>query len=324
MDKERNIILDCDTGEDDALAILVALQNRLPLNYIITSYGNTSIFHSTDNTSKILSYTDNLGVKVVKGSSKSLETHLLNPAGETASELIGENGLCGLELPLSKIKNIIEPDEKEFPEFLSDLIKSQVPTDYIITGPSTNFAKACDFLKSSIKDYVRNVYIMGGAIHTPGNTGPINSETGMQNAEFNFYCDPNAINIVLSSGLPIHLVTWDITSNLTVPLSQVEGLTAKNSVGEFTISLIKHFFGSHKNDPQFTRSFELNDPITVMAKLGYGRFKEERIKVITNKNDYGRSVWESNGYPVKYFYLEENEKPEIIEAVLRTLDLAHK
>src|SRR3990167_10101250 len=105
---ERNVILDCDTGEDDALAILVALQKGLPLRYVVTSHGNTTIEHSTDNTSKILCYTDYLKVKVVKGSRRSLETHLHKPEGESAGDFVGKNGLCNLELPPCRVKNIIE------------------------------------------------------------------------------------------------------------------------------------------------------------------------------------------------------------------------
>lgn len=316
---ERNVILDCDTGEDDALAILVALQNKLPLHYVVTSHGNTTIEHSTDNTSKILSYTDYLKVKVVKGSRRSLETHLHKPEGENAADLIGENGLCGLELPQSKVKNVIEPDEKAFPEFLSDLIKDQSPLDYIITGPSTNFARACLYLKRSIHDYVKNVYVMGGAVHTPGNSGPVNPETGKGFAEFNFYCDPNAINVVLETGLPLHLITWDITSTLTVPYERFRDFRSSNAVGEFTINLMTHFFD--RFGQKLGRNFELNDPITVMARLGYGGYKEERIRIVTDGIEYGRSVLDSDGHIVNYFSLEEAEKPKVINAVLRTLDL---
>lgn len=316
---ERNVILDCDTGEDDALAILVALQHKLLLHYVVTSHGNTTIEHSTDNTSKILSYTDYLKIKVVKGSRRSLETHLHKQEGESAGDFVGKNGLCNLELPPSKVKNVMEPDEKEFPEFLSDLIKNESPVDYIITGPSTNFARACLYLKGSINDYVKNVYVMGGALHSPGNSGPIDPTTAKGYAEFNFYCDPNAINIVLGSGLPIHLVTWDITSTLTVPYDRVQSFQSTNPVGEFTINLMQNFFEYYGRE--HVRNFELNDPITVMARLGYGRYKEERIRVITDSIEYGRCVLDPNGHSIQYFFLEKEQKNEIIEAVLRTLDI---
>lgn len=319
LEREKNLILDCDTGEDDALAILVALQNKLPLHYVVTSHGNSTVENTTRNTSRLLSYVGNHEVRVLKGSSRSLEAHLHKPEGESAGDFVGKNGLCNVKLPEAKIPNVTSPDEKEFPEVLSGLIKNESPVDYIITGPSTNFAKACLYLGPSIKDYVKNVYVMGGAIYEFGNSGPIDPQTNKQLAEFNFYCDPNAVNVVLGSGLPVHLVTWDITSNLTVPYGRISEFHGNTPISGFSITLMKNFFKYYglAND----RNFELNDPITVMAKMGYGSYREMRIDVITGSTGYGRSILDPNGKDIRYFYLDESERGAIIEAVLRTLDI---
>lgn len=318
-ERERNLILDCDTGEDDALAMLVALQYKLPFHYLVTSYGNSTVENATRNTSRLLSYVGNHTTKVIRGSSRSLEPHIHKPEGESAGDFVGKNGLCNVELPEAKIPNIISPDESEFPKLLSDLIKNESPLDYIITGPSTNFAKACLHLGSSIKDYVKDVYVMGGAIHKSGNSGSINPQTGKEFAEFNFYCDPNAVDIVLDSGLPIHLVTWDITSTLTVPYDRISEFHGDTPVSEFSITLMKSFFKYYglAND----RNFELNDPITVMAKMGYGSYREERIRIITDGVEYGRSVLDPQGKDINYFYLNNSERNRIVDTVLRTLDI---
>lgn len=316
---EKPIILDCDTGEDDALAILVAVTSRLPLQYIVTSHGNTDIDNSTRNTSRLLSYVGTDNIKVVRGSSRSLQTHLHKPEGESAGDYVGKNGLCNVELPASRIPNIITPDEQDFPSFLSELIKSNAPLDYIITGPCTNFAKACMFLGNSIHHFVKNVYIMGGAVYESGNSGPKDPSTGKQFAEFNFYCDPPATQVVLDTELPIHLVTWDITSKLTVPHRRISGFRSESPIGQFTINLMSNFFNYYGLDHD--RNFELNDPITVLAQMGLGRYREEWIRIVTDGIEYGRSVPDPSGHKVDYFYLESGEEQKIIDIVLKSLDL---
>lgn len=318
---EPNIILDSDTGEDDALAILVAVKNKLPIHYVISSHGNSTIENTTRNASRLLSYVDEPNVQVIKGSSKPLEQHIHKKEGEieTAGSFVGNNGLCNVELPESKFQNVIDPGEEKLPEFLASVIKAEAPVDYIITGPSTNFAKVNQFLGSDIKKYVRNVYIMGGAIHESGNSGPINPQTGKGFAEFNFYCDPNAVNVVLESGLPVHLITWDITSQLTVPYARIEQFATETAMAKFVAKLMKNFFETY--GLSHDRNFELNDPVTVMAKMGYGSYRVERIQVLTSGLEYGQSVVDPNGHSVRYFTLDADQKRDIIEAVLHTLDV---
>lgn len=297
--KTNKIILDCDTGEDDALAILVALANKLTLSYIVTSYGNTSVKNSTLNTSRILSLANAYSVKVIKGSKKPLVKHPIEREGYSAGSFVGENGLCNVKLPVSKYKNIINLQKNDFVDVLIKIINKEGPFDYIITGPCTNFAKVCNLLGPEIKKYINQVYIMGGAMYSGGNSGPLDPKTLQHYAEFNFYCDPYSANIILKSGLKINLITWDVTSKLTLSYNQISKFNSKTKTGQFAIKLMKSFFKHYglSND----RNFELNDPLTIIAYLGLGSFIKKKITLSTEGLQAGRVVINEKGYPIQYF-----------------------
>src|SRR5207245_10259677 len=108
-------------------------------------------------------------------------------------DFVGKNGICNVRLPVSKYDNIIRFADKEFAAELSAIIKKESPLDYIVTGPCTNLARVCQHLGASTRASIRNVYIMGGAIYQDGNTGPLNPRTDKPLDEFNFYCDPSAL-----------------------------------------------------------------------------------------------------------------------------------
>lgn len=315
--KINKIILDCDTGEDDALAILVALANKLPLSYIVTSYGNTSVRNSTINTSRILSIANAQSVKVIKGSEKPWVKHPIEQEGYSAGDFVGENGLCNVKLPVSEYKNIINLQKNDFVEVLAKAIKEQGPFDYIITGPCTNFAKVCNLLGSDIKKYINQVYIMGGAIYAGGNSGPFDPKTLQHYAEFNFYCDPYSANLVLKSGLKINLITWDVTSKLTLSYNQISKLNSKMKTGQFAINLMKSFFKYYglSND----RNFELNDPLTIIAYLGLGSFIKKKITLLTEGLQAGRAVINEKGYPIQYFQV--NNGTVVISKILKDLGI---
>lgn len=315
----RKVILDCDTGEDDALAILVAIRNKLPLKYIVTSYGNSTLEDATRNTSNILSLAQAKDIIVLPGSTHPIKPHKVQQ-GHSAGDFVGKNGLCNTELPQSNYKNIVALSEDMFTNKLVDILKQQKKTTYIITGPCTNFAKACLLLKDEIREYVDKVYIMGGAIHVAGNSGPKDNISQKKLAEFNFYCDPFATDIVLSSGLPIYLITWDITSTITIPYKAIQKFTSNTQVGKFVITLMNNFFTYYGLSHE--RNFELNDPITVLAHIGYGSYQTKKIKIITTKDHFGQTIIDPNGENVHYFTLSENQKKEAIKKILRDIQVA--
>jgi inosine-uridine nucleoside N-ribohydrolase len=122
----------------------------------------------------------------------------------------------------------------------------------------------------------------------------------------------------LQSGLEIHLVTWDITSTLTIPYEQIRNLRSSTDIGKFTIRLMKNFFKYYGLG--HNRNFELNDPLTVLAYLGYGKFRQVRISVILDSEQFGRSIADSKGYTVQYFFLDD-DKQVVIDKILMDLEV---
>jgi purine nucleosidase len=306
----NKLILDVDTGEDDALAVLLAVKNKLPLTHVVTSFGNTSLENSTRNTARLLDLVKAKKVKVVKGSSKPLQEHPFEKTTSVAGDFVGKNGLCNVELPDNENIIIEEPSEKDFVKHMEAIFKKNGKSDYIITGPCTNFARVCIKLGKKIHAYIENVYIMGGAIHTPGNSGPLDPKTKQALAEFNAYCDPHALEVVLQTGLPIHMITWDITSTVTIPFKAIKKFKSTSPEGKFVITLMQSFFSFYglSND----RNFELNDPLTVMAYMGRGTYTDEKIAVVTTEKNYGQTKASKTGYPIKYYQIE-NIQPAIQE-----------
>ncbi len=297
----KKIILDVDTGEDDAIAILIAVMNKLPLTHIITSYGNTTLEHSTRNTGDILHLAQADWVEVIKGASKPLQPHPFDSSTALAGDFVGKNGLCDITLEPNTTISIHSQDTSNFIKKMEDIFIEHGKTDYIITGPQTNFAILCKALGNRIQKYIDTVYIMGGAIHVPGNSGPDYMKIDEQLAEFNIYCDPFATEIVLNAGLKLRYITWDVCRDITIPYQQVQNFSSSTPVGKFTIELMKKFLLSYGIENH--NDFELSDPITVLACMGYGEYRNIKILAKTDTEHYGQTIEDAKGISVEYFML---------------------
>jgi len=291
------LILDCDTGEDDAIAIVLAIMCGLPLKYIITCHGNTTLENATRNTSRIVSLLKAKGIKIIVGADKPTKPHKWEPTGFTAgSDFLGQNGICNVKLHPSKYNHILNFRGNKFIEKIAEEIKKEKKVDYIITGPCTNFALLCDHLGKEIKKYINSLYIMGGAIYVKGARG-----SGVKNtshakgsgvpdtwAEFNFYCDPYAVKKVLSFGFNPVVVTWDQCINFELPFEFIKKMRSDKPGGKFIVELMYAFMKLYgiKNKTKF----ELCDPLTIMAYLNYGGLRNEKINIITAKKYFGKVI----------------------------------
>lgn len=197
------IWLDCDPGQDDTVAIILAcFHPNFDLLGISTTHGNVSLENTTSNTLRILTALGKTNIPVFPG-----EKHALDHIPDIfAPEIHGKTGLNGSKLlPLSKM----EPQEaSKFHPYLTDLInKYDGELNIVATGPLTNMAvffKAHPELKSKIKW----LPVMGGGFHTFNKNG---------NAEFNFICDPKASDEIMTDTIlkdKIILAPLDITSKV--------------------------------------------------------------------------------------------------------------
>ncbi len=323
------LIIDCDTGEDDAIALVLAVMSGLPLKYVVTSYGNTSLENSTKNSAQILSLIEAADVKVIKGSAKPLEVHKLEGADfNVGTDFAGINGICNLQLPPSKYDNILDFGQDKFVAELAERIKKEGPVDYIITGPCTNFAKLCEYFGADIKKYINSLTIMGGAIYVRGTRGAgvrntqhdRDYETEQESwAEFNVYCDPKATKITLAADLNPTMVTWDACTKFEVEMDVINKMQSDTVGGKFVIEIMTAFmnlFGlKHKTH------FELCDPLTIMAFMGFGQHKPDQIDIITEEKYFGKSLPAPSGYPIQYFFTTGQETQQVIQEMMKKLQI---
>lgn len=316
----NRVILDVDTGEDDALAILLAAALKLPLKYVVSSYGNTSLENATNNSAAMLELADQFEVPVIIGSSTPLLPHPHGIEAVGAGDFVGENGLCGVSIPPSDNVDVLN-HTLDLPTKLLNILREIGPVNYVITGPCTNFARLINFAPEEVSALVDQLFIMGGAVDVTGNSGPLVS-TSDSRAEFNFYCDAAAARAVLNHNIPIKLVTWDVTSTITLPFKEVDSLVSKSKVGDFVITLIKAFFESY--GLSYDREFEFNDPLTILACLGEGVFSERSIDIVTDSDGYGVvSKDESSGRLVQLMQrVKPAEQERIVTRILGLLGIS--
>ena len=247
----QRVILDVDTGVDDALAIMLAVRSpELEVLGITTVNGNVPVAGCTANTLLVLEVLDAPNIPVVSGAASPL-------IGEafTAIEVHGGDGLGNVT---SRYPTPTRQGEQGAVEFLLDTIR-RFPGEVtlIASGPLTNVATA--ILKDRVTMHgARGITVMGGAIHVPGNVGPT--------TEFNFAVDPEAAAIVLGAGLPIRLVPLDVTERVVLSRQAVEEAREFGKLQEFIHDITEGMIAFHREHEGFDGMF-LHDPLAVGVVL---------------------------------------------------------
>ncbi|MGX7264187.1 nucleoside hydrolase [Enterococcus crotali] len=191
---KRKVILDCDPGHDDAIALLMALASEdIELVAITTSAGNQLPEKTFNNTRKLLALTNREEIPVAMGALKPLRRELI-----IADDVHGESGLDGAELP----EPTVEAETIRANDLIAKILnESDEKITIVATGPLTNIAI---FLLShpELKEKIELISFMGGACFG-GNITP--------HAEFNIYVDPEAADIVMKSDVPVAMFGLDVT-----------------------------------------------------------------------------------------------------------------
>ncbi len=208
---KRSIILDCDPGCDDAIAILMALSPYANLNLeaITTVSGNASLDWIQLNARKIAELAGASTLPVYAGCPRPL---VKKPV--TAAYSHGEDGLNGISLPEPELP-LQSQHAVDF--LLNHLDTTQSPKTLAMTAPLTNLAVAL-IKKPSLKKAISEVIWMGGSMGA-GNITP--------SSEFNAFADPHALQVILTSGIPFTMIGLDVTHQVaTTPdwLAKTAGL----------------------------------------------------------------------------------------------------
>ncbi len=243
MEKQYKVIMDVDTGTDDAVAILMAMAApEIDLLGICSVNGNRNVELTTDNTLRVVDYVG-MGnkVKVYKGCALPMVCTLdparrpLIPYGDKYFDG-QENHGNHLDLPETDLK----PQDKNAVSFLMDTImQSEGDITIVALGPLTNIAVAMR-AEPRLAGKIKELIIMGGALEE-GNSGP------PQRAEFNFWADPEAAEIVLRSGCKMTIVPLDVTHKTCIKESEAEQfLKMGTKAGYAASTFIKRRVGNYK------------------------------------------------------------------------------
>jgi purine nucleosidase len=271
MNPKTRILFDGDPGIDDALAILYAIKSKdIELVGITTVGGNITIENTTRNALRILEITENTQIPVARGIGKPLLR-----VNESVGEVHGRDGLGNSSLPEPKIK---ETSEHAVDFIINTIMKNPKQITLVPVGPLTNIAVAA-IKEPRLKDYVKDVVIMGGAVTTFGNITP--------ESEFNIYTDPEAAKIVFESGMPITLVGLDVTMKTlltTVHLEEI--LKAGTPVTEFVGKIVSHYMRFY-HDVVGVDGCGMHDPLAVAVAADRSLVKTKRYFVtVETKGEY--------------------------------------
>ncbi|MBI3750204.1 MAG: nucleoside hydrolase [Chloroflexi bacterium] len=224
------IILDCDPGHDDMVAILLALASPgLEVRGITTVGGNATLAHVTENALRTLALARRPDVPVAAGAS-----HPLSGPLHTAPHVHGESGLEGPPLPPA----VSEPVAMDAVAFIADqLERSDRPLTLVPTGPQTNIGLLLRE-RPDLRDRIAHVCFMGGAAGE-GNITP--------SAEFNVWADPEAADLVLQSGIPVTMIGLDVTHRAILWDAEREAMAAAGGEASKVVAGLLGFYqGFHR------------------------------------------------------------------------------
>jgi inosine-uridine nucleoside N-ribohydrolase len=256
------ILIDCDPGHDDMMAIMVACSfPELELLGVTTVAGNQTGEKTYLNALKILTLIGNTNIPVARGADKPLFRDLT-----VAPEIHGVSGLDGADLPEPGFKGL----ERHAVDFLvQTVMESGSPLVLVPTGPLTNIALA--MLKDPrITTKLERIVLMGGAVFD-SNITPA--------AEFNIYVDPEAAKVVFGSGVPITMVGLDVTNKALFGFEDIEKLAGLNGKVSRVVAPLLKFFAQANKDIFGFNGAPLHDALAVAHLIKPQVIKTRRMNV---------------------------------------------
>lgn len=255
---KKPIIIDCDPGHDDAMAILWALSfEEVEVKAITTVTGNTSIDKVTDNAIKVLTKARRTDIPIAQGLSEPLVRNLLE--GNFGTNVHGESGMDGPQLP----EKGFEKSKLNAYEMMVHILETADEKVTIVgIGPLSNIAVLLK-LRPDLKEKIECISIMGGG--TIGNWTPA--------AEYNIYADAEAAYVVFHSGIPIIMSGLDVTQKAYITREENEILREQgDEISVFVAELID-YFGKYHYEVEKLKGCTLHDPTAIAALVHPEWFK---------------------------------------------------
>lgn len=281
---KRKVIIDCDPGIDDSLAIMLALSSpELDILGITITAGNAPLKQGFENAKKVLNHMDRLDVPVFLGADKPLVKEYVDALDTHGEDGLGESFLPEIEGYTQNINAL------EFYENTLTTTKCSV----IALGPLTNLAQLA---QKNVKafDQIEEIVSMGGSYKSHGNCSPV--------AEYNYWEDPEAAKIVYERlakiNKRIHMIGLDVTRKIVLTPTLLEFMERLNQKqGSFIRKITKFYFDFHWQWEHIIGCV-INDPLAVAYFTdrslcsGFNAYTDIETDGITR----GQSVVDSYGY----------------------------
>lgn len=229
MSEKVKVILDCDVGHDDAIALMLgAAHPRIDLLGVCAVAGNQTLDKTLPNTLNVVQHLD-LKVPVYGGMDRPMVRDRV-----VADDIHGESGLDG---PVFGPRHIEAQPEHAVNYIIRTLMESKEKVTLVPVGPLSNIGMALR-LEPRIVDKIERISLMGGAVGL-GNSTPA--------AEFNIFADPEAAHVVFSCGAPIVMMGLDVTNQALADMAVIERMEAiGNKAGKLFGDIMRFTFETQR------------------------------------------------------------------------------
>ena len=307
----RRIIIDTDPGQDDAVALLLALASPQDLDVagIVAVAGNVGLALNARNALKVVELSGRVDVSVYAGCERPIRRPLV-----TAEHVHGKTGLDGPDLPEPSLK--LQPMHGV--DYLIEMLSSAEPGSITLCtlGPLTNIAVA--LVKApSIAPRVREIVMMAGAYFEVGNITPC--------AEFNVFVDPEAADVVLRSGIPITMIPLDVTHGVLSTPPRLDRIAALGNRCGKTVAELLRFSQRFDLNKYGSIGAPLHDPCVIAYLLEPGLFEGRTINVTVetmSELTMGMTVadyWRVTDRPHNVHYLRRADADGLFELLTERL-----
>ncbi len=292
----RSIILDTDPGQDDALAIFLALASpEIELRSIVTVAGNVPQPLVTENALALLEVAGRTDVPVYRGADRPLIREQY-----TAEYVHGDTGIDGAGLP----PPTAQPQELHGVHHLIEACLSAPAKSITLcpVGPLTNIALALA-TEPAIVDHIREVVWMGGSIAGAPNTQGV--------GEFNSYVDPHAVHIVLQSGVPLTMFPLDVTHQAILGPDALDRLRRYDTPVTRCCVGMSEFYAHHDEDRFGFEGAVMHDPCVIAYLIDPTLFEGRRMRVAVELADpdlLGRTYASSHGAEVLVMFEADSDR----------------
>lgn len=221
----ETVIIDCDPGVDDAVALLAAFGSpEIAVSAVTTVAGNVPLERTSANARRICEAAGRRDVPVFAGLSRPMQLHDRNGAIAHGKDGLGGVNLPGPKMPLQPLPAV---------DCLIERVnRAPGRVTLAVLGPMTNVATALT-VQPDLAGKIGRIVLMGGAAFCPGNMTP--------EAEFNFWFDPHAAGIVMASGAPLTMLGLDVTRKMVITAERCDRLSRKGRHGELAATMLTSY-----------------------------------------------------------------------------------